>query len=108
MANDAAVHKGVNVSYDGNAWSAPALFADVNYMFGVAYRAPYQVVAVGTTDAPFNTGKFGADDGNHGLLWDTPLGGYGYLRNVAVVPNSDTIFVFAEENGASVLSTWCN
>ncbi|MCI0478930.1 hypothetical protein L0Y59_00080 [Candidatus Uhrbacteria bacterium] len=108
IADDNGTHVGVNVYYDGNAWSSPSLFAEVNCAVGIAHRAPYQVLTVGTTNPPFNTGKIGVDDGNRGLAWQAPLAGYGYLRNVVTVPNSDTIYVFAEESGVSVLSTWCN
>ena len=107
-AQDSGTSKGVTVHFDGNDWSAPMLYADVNIVSGVSDRAPNELAAAGNTDSPFNEGKFGIDTGNQGLLWDSPLGGYGYLRGLSRPPGSNLVFVFTEANGGGVLVTSCN
>lgn len=105
-ANDGNVYTGVTAYYDGNSWSAPAFTAEVQNVAGLAQRAPNETLAAGYTDAP-SEGGFGSDDGNHGLLWQKPLGQYGYFRGLTAVPGSDMVFVFAESSGGHVLSTHC-
>jgi hypothetical protein len=107
-AQDGGVAKGVTAHYDGNAWSSPVLHPDVEVISGVSSRAMNEIVATGNTASPSNEGKFGSDDGNLGLLWDSSLSDYGFLRGVSSVPGSNLVFAFGQMNGGTVLRASCN
>ncbi|MFH1078444.1 MAG: hypothetical protein V1745_04180 [Patescibacteria group bacterium] len=108
MADNEGVNSGVNVYFDGNTWSAPSILPSVSDTFGIAHVSTQQVVVAGVYREPEAVGKFGTDDGSRGITWESPLVGHGYVRNVVPVPNSDVIYALVEQNGASVMATWCN